>query len=549
MKHKEAFVNLSNVLTRFSLSMGLSAALIGYAFWVSLSGMAHYREEVKRIFDKDQPLVAAYQNILSSALLEEMALRNLLINPKDKVAKDNLLKFRGIIVRIVDQVKVAIITNPDPVFKRMGGRDLDDLGDSLQRHTGTINRILDMSKVDRKEAMDLLGTKELSQWRGIRKDIQMLMLLSQKELAVKDAELTRVYHRTMLLALSMVGIGFFVTFVVMGFVFSRFRTGIKSSVAMSEKLSCFDLSPVPGDPHKDEFGQIVEKLRSVLSEFHGIITDLVKVSSSMSDKAEALSGISSLAGENTKEIKEAAAQVVSVVEHMERTIFHSQELTERTTEEALKMVEITNEGVQIGERSQGSFEEILENIRKTREALQKLSGSVSRIGEATQSVRDIAAQTNLLALNAAIEAARAGEQGRGFAVVAEEVRKLSQRSATSTEEIGQVVREIQVMFEETSALMEQAQQAVFEGAGSTKETAKAFEDIHHAVESLPDLMKQVESSFDELRQEEAHSRDMALRINHLSEQMVDGQKTLSDVSSTLFSQSQRLQAFVRRFTL
>ncbi len=542
-------MNLSNVLTRFSLSMGLSAALIGYAFWVSLSGMAHYREEVKRIFDKDQPLVAAYQNILSSALLEEMALRNLLINPKDKVAKDNLLKFRGIIVRIVDQVKVAIITNPDPVFKRMGGRDLDDLGDSLQRHTGTINRILDMSKVDRKEAMDLLGTKELSQWRGIRKDIQMLMLLSQKELAVKDAELTRVYHRTMLLALSMVGIGFFVTFVVMGFVFSRFRTGIKSSVAMSEKLSCFDLSPVPGDPHKDEFGQIVEKLRSVLSEFHGIITDLVKVSSSMSDKAEALSGISSLAGENTKEIKEAAAQVVSVVEHMERTIFHSQELTERTTEEALKMVEITNEGVQIGERSQGSFEEILENIRKTREALQKLSGSVSRIGEATQSVRDIAAQTNLLALNAAIEAARAGEQGRGFAVVAEEVRKLSQRSATSTEEIGQVVREIQVMFEETSALMEQAQQAVFEGAGSTKETAKAFEDIHHAVESLPDLMKQVESSFDELRQEEAHSRDMALRINHLSEQMVDGQKTLSDVSSTLFSQSQRLQAFVRRFTL
>ncbi len=97
--------------------------------------------------------------------------------------------------------------------------------------------------------------------------------------------------------------------------------------------------------------------------------------------------------------------------------------------------------------------------------------------------------------------------------------------------------------------MEQAQQAVFEGAGSTKETAKAFEDIHHAVESLPDLMKQVESSFDELRQEEAHSRDMALRINNLSEQMVDGQKTLSDVSSTLFSQSQRLQTFVRRFTL
>ena len=542
-------MNVKNVSTKFALSLGLSAILIGYAFWVSLSGMAHYRSEVKSIFNNDQPLVVAYQNIFSNALLEEMALRNLLINPLDRVAKDNLLKFRGITIGMVYQGKSVIATNPDPAFKNAVSHGLDDLGVSLQRHIGTINRILDMAMTDRKGAMNLLGTQELSQWRRIRKDIQMLTLLSQKEMSEKEAELTRAYHQTMLLALSMVGVGFSVTFIVMGFVFSRFRVGIRNSVNMSEKLARLDLTPVSEDPHKDEFAQIVGKIREVFQGFHTIINDLSRLGSNMSERAGELSQISSLTGKNTQEIEEATSQVVSIVERMDRTISHSQELTGRTTGEALKMVEITNEGVRIGEQSRGSFEKILENIRKTREALQKLSGSVSRIGIATQSVRDIAAQTNLLALNAAIEAARAGEQGRGFAVVADEVRKLSQRSAASTEEIGQVVGEIQVMSEETSALMEQAQQAVFEGAGSTEETAKAFEAIHLAVEVLPELMKQVERSFDELRQEEAHSRNAANKINELSGQMVSEQKTLSNVSSTLSSQSESLQALVKRFTL
>ena len=542
-------MDFQKISVRLAYSMMLAGGLVAFSVWTAISGLIHYRKQVLEILNRDQPLVVAYQRIFSTAILEEMALRNLLLNPEDTVARRNITTFRKITLGMVEQGKSVIVANPDQKFRGNVLPGFNDLGLRLQAHSDTVESILAVAKTDHNRAMALLDSKELSEWRKIRRDIQILTRLSQLEMVRKEAGLTQKYQRAMQFSLSSVLAGFAFSIIMLGLVYLRFKRGLADSLSVSDRLVHFDLSLVSKDDHKDEFGQIVTKINEVLLGFRKIIHAIVQIEEVISVRSENLSRSASTSGATSREIIEATGKVVDISKRLEKTLLQTRNITKKTSEKAQSIVAISNEGVMTGERSKAAYDRILHNIKETRSALVKLSQSVSQIGVATKSVWEIAGQTNLLALNAAIEAARAGEQGRGFAVVADEVRNLSLRSSEATKEIGEVVHTIEEMFQKTNDLMKQAEQAVMEGAGATGETAASFGDIHGAVATLPLFMQEIETSYEMLGQEQSLVREAVAAIDLLSEQIAAEQKNLDDVAAELNLQASSLEKMVRKFSL
>jgi methyl-accepting chemotaxis protein len=103
----------------------------------------------------------------------------------------------------------------------------------------------------------------------------------------------------------------------------------------------------------------------------------------------------------------------------------------------------------------------------------------------------IAGQTNLLALNAAIEAARAGEQGRGFAVVAGEVRRLAERTAQATGEIGGMITNIQGEARKAVDSIKAEIVHVNESAESAGRAGASINGIIKASDNVNDMIGQI----------------------------------------------------------
>jgi methyl-accepting chemotaxis protein len=219
--------------------------------------------------------------------------------------------------------------------------------------------------------------------------------------------------------------------------------------------------------------QIAETISQMAEAAASEAAAMTRANASIEHITESVDAIATGAREQA-EAAESLSQAATHIAEAVQVAGSSSESVVAATIQARSTAESGSEAVRQTLAQMKSIESAVDTSAAT---IRETNDRAQQIGEIVDTIEDIAAQTNLLALNAAIEAARAGEQGRGFAVVASEVRKLAEKSAAATKEIGVIIATVQATALRAAEAMDVAMQKVHDGSSMAQHSGEALDEL------------------------------------------------------------------------
>ncbi len=187
------------------------------------------------------------------------------------------------------------------------------------------------------------------------------------------------------------------------------------------------------------------------------------------------------------------------------------------------------------EQGMRAVEKTIEGMIRIKKAVQSSAEVIGALGEHSQEVGsilsvidEVAEQTNLLALNAAIIAAQAGEHGKGFAVVAEEIRKLAERTASSTKEIGSLISTFQSDTARAIEAMKEGSRTVEEGSSLSMEAGRSLGDILSSTQKSSAMVREIVRS---AKEQSRASQSVAAAVGKVREMVEQINKATSEQSA------------------
>ncbi|WP_432402543.1 methyl-accepting chemotaxis protein [Wukongibacter sp. M2B1] len=289
---------------------------------------------------------------------------------------------------------------------------------------------------------------------------------------------------------------------------NRITNPIITLLKLMDEASKGNLTVMSTDKSKSEVGRLSQGFNILLDNTRKLIGKIDDVASSVTKSVEFLSktteeteisinevaksvtSVASAASDQAKEAEtglKASTNLSKELDIMANYIEESKN-SSNTIYEAnsmgLKAIESLSEKSEETDRIYSEIGEVIFNLNQKAHTIEEIVDTIMAISE----------QTNLLALNAAIEAARAGDAGKGFAVVAEEVRKLAENTAKSSNDVQDILSVIRKDINEAQDKMTYSETVISQQNSAVKNTMSTFDNILKETNNIVNQTNNISSS-------------------------------------------------------
>lgn len=389
---------------------------------------------------------------------------------------------------------------------------------------------------------DFQGEESIAAYSVVNSSGWRLLAISPK----KDilANVSDIQRNTLLIYV----LAFVILLVVIIFTMKVMLKQIPDVLTGLDKVKNGDFTTQLAVKSSDEIGQIAEAFNSMVTNIKALLLSAKDVNSQVNVSATELTNIAETANEMSQEISKAIEQTAIATgeqaKNLEVASMHVFELDkkfEQILDNSSKLNGAVKEAEASNRNGMGAVEDLKKRNDLTNQASRAIEQTVRQLSDKSEAINSIlntitsiSGQTNLLALNASIEAARAGEAGRGFAVVANEIRTLAEASASSTNDIKNIIASIQ---EEVSISVNKAVETceIIEAQNKSVEDVNiVFSTIYEKINSMDEQIEATTQLINEL----SNSKDVIVdNITNVSAVAEENAASAEEVTATLNEQA------------